>query len=59
MKKLINEIKLGIISILSFVGFVYLLDQLMILMDKKPILWILLLVVDLILIFNACFNTNN
>lgn len=58
MKKLINEIKLGIISILSFVGFVYLLDQLMILMDKKPILWILLIVVDLILIFNACFNTN-
>lgn len=58
MKKLINEIKLGIISILSFVGFIYLLDQLMILMDKKPILWILFIVVDLILIFNACFNTN-
>jgi hypothetical protein len=58
MKKLINEIKLGIISILSFVGFIYLLDQLMMLMDNKPILWILLIVVDLILIFNACFNTN-
>lgn len=58
MKKLVEEIKLGIISILSFVGFIYLLDQLMMLMDKKPILWILLIVVDLILIFNACFNTN-